>query len=236
MNFVLTGGNDFHQWLSYRGNGPYDPDTTVLDSTQRSALGWTTWINLYNKCYVYASKITLVLQNVSAFPPDEIEQPIARGYVNPSVNHHSMAMKFMVGQPYVRSFLCGPNTAGNSKQTIKWMMKTSTIFKEKTNLDNWVIGASNNNPAKEWFWNIRVENQDSDITTRPETRVFGQIWIKYYCRFYNRKWTVSPGGAVSSFPTYDTTSGTTLANDNPNLQYGPSSITENISGDGAPIL
>lgn len=229
MNFTLQTGNGFAQHIGYRANGPYDPDVTV-GTGQRTAMGWNQWMALYTKCYVYACKITLVLQNVSPNSSGTtLNQSCIRGYVQPARVYGADLTHNMIGQPDVRGFLMGAPGAGNAKTTIKWFKRTKQMFNTMTSLEDYTCQTGTANPNIQWFWNICLESPDSGTSTTPNSACFGQIWIKYYCLMRERRIMI-PGAAGSfAVPEEDLTQIATPAQ---NTFVQESLPDRDVTGDG----
>lgn len=228
MNFVLQSGNGFKQHIGYRGNNPYDPDIQ-LGTGQRSAMGWTQWTDIYTKCYVYACRITLVLNNISpARSGTVLNAPCARGYVQPARVYGTELMHDMVGQPDVRSFMLGDQNSPSGKTTIKWFKRTKDMFGTDTNLNDYTSQDASSIPNIQWFWNISLESPDSGVSTLPNVAVFGQIWIKYYCHFFDRRIQKPGQNPTAPLPAEDLDQ---LAESTQNT-WDPAPPDRDVTGDG----
>jgi len=201
MNFVLNASNGYTQTIGYRGNGPYDPDVTT-GTGQRSAFGWNQWMGIYGKCYVYAAKITLVLQNNSKTEAAGENASVLRGYTHCARTYGADMTQKMIGQPDVRGYMIGSVGAGNAKATIKWFKRTQQMFSVPTNKEDWYCTNSTDNPTNQWYFIIRMETPDAGTAVTPDGACFGQIWIKYYCHFFDRK--------INLATTASTQEGTTI--------------------------
>ncbi len=153
----------------YRGNSVFDP---ALSSTNSQPAGFDQWASMYTHYEVLGSSIKCNLVNLSASP--------ARTLLLPHLQSTSPSSADGAEQNYARTYVLS-SVNGGGKIIMKNYMRTKKMFGRTTASVNFAAQVTAN-PAKEWFWQIRLTNLDGSIGIDID----GNIEITYFVKFFER--------------------------------------------------
>lgn len=161
-----TGGAAVY--ASFRGNGPYDPETA---SGGNVALGFTQFAAIYYQHFVKgsscsvrvlqgsspaASAVTLYPTSIAGTTADDSAQPGAKTRVLPGDTS---------GKCYIRSY-----------------HTTNKIFGHDVRKDSDYFGGSTVVPSVNWYWHIRSDSADGTTAINA----YAVVDLVYYTTFFNR--------------------------------------------------
>lgn len=178
---VLTFIDDFaitatpSSYNVYRGNGAYDPDTTLGGE---SAAEFNTWSILYNTHTVLASKITLTIMNNSTS-----SSCIVGCWPSITAIGGAYDLGDVYAQPHVK-YAIMPVAPSSDVRYIRNYMGTKRIYGRhvREQLDEDFSSTGGNVPLNQWYWNISSTSLGGG-TAQLNTRIIVQI--KYYMEWTN---------------------------------------------------
>lgn len=187
VNWV-SGVGDSYILNNFRGNSLYDPDQTGVGD---QPTGFDQWMNFYDHYDVQGSKIKLTIDNkqysAGVTPPLSMIVTIfpSTGYYDPTVIGTQPPDK----QPMAFSKILAPYNSGNSYSRVKMRgyMTTNKMYGRRGTMEDEDFHAAlNTNPAKQWYWNVVL--QEITGSTANRLAVTGVIEIVYYAVLSRRQW------------------------------------------------
>lgn len=163
----------------FRGNSIFDPDLTAGGS---QPTGMDEWANFYSSYRVIGSSVKLVARSGQSDPATDFTLLCVQAGLDTITDSNYADM---VGDPYTRSRMIAPTTAGYDS-TLSHYMTTRKMFglSKGQDKDADYQAAVTANPAKVWYWHLLSDDILSGAVDQ-NVKVF--VTITYYVEFMNRK-------------------------------------------------
>lgn len=164
----------------FRGNGPYDPYQTGIGTQPQGFDQWLGANAFYQRYYVSASKIKVVLDNQTPNDGTIIT-------VIPSKDVYSIASSAsnaVYMQPYNMTKYLAEQGNGNTRAKFLYYMTTNKMWGQRgCEVEEDFSALYNTTPANQWYWNIIIQSSSGTVGV---TKVSGFVTVTYYCKCFFR--------------------------------------------------
>lgn len=163
-----TVGNSYRSTYNFRGNGPYDPDSTGVGV---QPYGWDYKSGAFTDVMVYASKIT-VRWNIADNSAREVVCTILPLIVQAPTSIDSADVRQIPKHRQTR--LAG--VSGITRRNTQTSYCSTKFFYKYT--DTTLDGTFSAVPGQQWFWHVIADTAALGV----EVAIYFDVEITYYCR------------------------------------------------------